>query len=98
MGTIEQYKPIPIPSGLPPVVEWMRDIDPIKYSQFTIDWIEGVVDDYQIMYENNVLPPLNECHQAIIYDCANVTEIMRPDLLDVAFFKEVVRRCGEISE
>lgn len=98
MGTTEQYKPIPLPSGLPPVVEWMRDIDPLQYSQFTIDWIEVVVDSYQAMKEDNVLPPLNEYHLAIIYDCANVIEIMRPDLLDVVFFKEVVRRCGEASE
>lgn len=78
---------------IPAVIEWIRGVDLLAFGQFTIDWVEIILDGYAEMDTNNVMPLEAECLEALKYDVQNILAIMRPELPDVAFFEEVLKRC-----
>lgn len=78
---------------IPAVIEWIRGVDLITFSQFTIDWVEIILEGYDEMDTSDVMPLQVECLESLEYDVQNILAIMRSDLPDVEFFKEVLRRC-----
>ena len=62
-------------------------VDPLEFSQFTMDWIEeqttglDYYDDDTLDYPDDVM--------TLPYKVDNILAVMRPDLPDFAFFQQV---------
>lgn len=73
------------------MIRWLKKQGLLHLSQFTIDWMESIIDGYQMMEEADVLPPEIEVQEALKYNVKNVLAVIRPDLPDVAFFNSLLQ-------
>lgn len=74
------------------IIKWLQSQDVLKYSQFTIDWVEDTIDRYQQMEEENVLPTEDDANAGIKYQVENILQVLNPRLLDAEFFKQVLKQ------
>lgn len=79
----------------PAIIKWLTSLDVLKYSQFTIDWVERILDNYNVMAEEGNAPPDNEITEAIKYEAQNILQVINLRLLDATFFKQVLRHEGQ---
>lgn len=77
------------------IIEWLRQRDIVEFSQFTIDWIEGELDSFEMMTEDGVCPTEDILTSSIVYHAKNVLEIMRPNLADIDLFVQIVTNFGD---
>lgn len=79
----------------PEIIDAIAGYAPARLSQFTLDWIERTVSDYQDMRGAGELPPDNELIGGLRYEAKNILDILAPDRArDVEFFYRVLGWCG----
>ena len=61
-------------------------VEPLDYSQFTMDWIEEQTTGHDY-YDDTLDYPSDA--MTLPYEVGNILAIMRPDLPDFAFFEQV---------
>lgn len=76
----------------PAIIKWLQKQDVLKYSQFTIDWVEATLDRHIMMADEGAMPPENEVNGAIKYEVENILQVLNPGLPDGDFFKQVLAR------
>lgn len=78
----------------PAIIKWLTPLDVLKYSQFTIDWVGRMLDDYNLMAQEGNAPPDSEITEAIKYEAENILQVINPRLPDADFFKQVIKQAG----